>query len=98
MDLAYLPASGSAAHNPTTKTVLTVLRHPSGDRTMPKLVHTTPKYRRHKASGQAVVTLDGKDHSWASTGPKPAKLNTTDSSANGSLADGRGRLTTRRQI
>ncbi len=29
---------------------------------MPKLVHVTPKYRLHKASGQAVVTLDGVDH------------------------------------
>ena len=29
---------------------------------MPKLVHATPKYRRHKASGNAVVTLDGQDH------------------------------------
>ena len=28
---------------------------------MPKLVHATPKYRHHKASGQAVVTLNGRD-------------------------------------
>ena len=28
---------------------------------MPKLRNSVPKYRRHKASGQAVVTLDGKD-------------------------------------
>lgn len=29
---------------------------------MPKLVNSLPSYRRHKASGQAVVTLNGKDH------------------------------------
>ncbi|TWU30441.1 hypothetical protein [Bythopirellula polymerisocia] len=28
---------------------------------MPKLVNSLPKYRRHKASGQAIVTLCGKD-------------------------------------
>lgn len=29
---------------------------------MPRLVNATPKYRRHRASGQAVVTIAGKDH------------------------------------
>ena len=29
---------------------------------MPRLIHTPPKYRRHKASGLAVVTINGKDH------------------------------------
>ena len=28
---------------------------------MPKLVNRTPKYRRNKATGQAVVTLSGRD-------------------------------------
>ena len=28
---------------------------------MPRLTKSVPKYRKHKASGQAVVTLDGKD-------------------------------------
>ena len=28
---------------------------------MPKLVHRTPKYRRHRASGQAIVTINGHD-------------------------------------
>ena len=28
---------------------------------MPKLVHSVPKYRRHRASGQAVVTIGAKD-------------------------------------
>ncbi|HSI34583.1 MAG: tyrosine-type recombinase/integrase [Phycisphaerae bacterium] len=29
---------------------------------MPRLTRSLPKYRHHKASGQAVVTLDGRDH------------------------------------
>src|SRR5512147_1010980 len=29
---------------------------------MPRLLDRNPSYRRHKATGQAVVTLDGKDH------------------------------------
>jgi integrase len=29
---------------------------------MPKLTRSLPKYRHHKASGQAVVTIGGKDH------------------------------------
>lgn len=29
---------------------------------MPRLIHALPKYRRHRKSGQAVVTLKGRDH------------------------------------
>jgi hypothetical protein len=30
---------------------------------MPKLSHSAaPKYRKHNASGQAIVTIQGKDH------------------------------------
>ena len=29
---------------------------------MPRLTNAAPKYRKHRASGQAVVTLNGKDH------------------------------------
>jgi len=29
---------------------------------MPALTQSNPKYRKHRASGQAVVTLDGRDH------------------------------------
>jgi hypothetical protein len=29
---------------------------------MPKLKFSLPSYRRHKFSGQAIVTLNGKDH------------------------------------
>jgi hypothetical protein len=28
---------------------------------MPRLVHAPPKYRKYKASGQAVVTINGRD-------------------------------------
>lgn len=29
---------------------------------MPRLTKSLPKYRRHKASGQAIVTLNGQDY------------------------------------
>jgi hypothetical protein len=29
---------------------------------MPKLLKALPKYRRHRASGQAIVTISGVDH------------------------------------
>lgn len=29
---------------------------------MPRLVHAVPKYRKHRATGQAVVTVNGHDH------------------------------------
>ncbi|HEY2147141.1 MAG TPA: hypothetical protein VGH32_04345 [Pirellulales bacterium] len=29
---------------------------------MPRLIHSVPRYRRHKPSGQAVVTVFGRDH------------------------------------
>ncbi len=29
---------------------------------MPKLIHEPPKYRHHKPSGQAIVTLNGVAH------------------------------------
>ena len=28
---------------------------------MPRLINTTPKYRKHAASGQAIATLNGHD-------------------------------------
>jgi integrase len=41
---------------------------------MPKLSPTaTPKYRKHKASGQAVVTIDGKDHYLGRHGTKASE-------------------------
>ncbi len=56
----YLPASGSAAWKSCQ----------NGDyrcgndrrsRTMPKLKNKVPSYRLHQATGQAVVTLNGRD-------------------------------------
>jgi hypothetical protein len=41
---------------------------------MPRLESATPKYRLHKASDQAVVTLDGKDHYLGPHGTKISKL------------------------
>jgi hypothetical protein len=28
---------------------------------MPRLIHKNPSYRKHRASGQAIVTIDAKD-------------------------------------
>jgi integrase len=47
------------AEDKTVHTVLATLA--SGDRTVPKLVEVTPKYRCHKASGQAIVSIQGHD-------------------------------------
>jgi integrase len=43
-------------------------------RTMPRLIHATPKYRKHKASGQAVVTINGREHYLGPYGTKASKL------------------------
>jgi hypothetical protein len=40
---------------------------------MPRLVDAPPKYRKHKASGQAIVTLAGVDHYLGPHGTKAAK-------------------------
>ncbi len=40
---------------------------------MPKLVNSLPSYRRHKTSGQAVVTLNGKDHYLGPHGTKVSR-------------------------
>lgn len=41
---------------------------------MPRLLHRPPKYRKHKASGQAVVTIAGKDHYLGPYNSKASKL------------------------
>lgn len=41
---------------------------------MPKLVSTLPKYRKHRASGQAVVTLQGQDHYLGPHGSKASRV------------------------
>ena len=54
-----LPSSGSAARSFWPKRKLPFW--PEDQVAMPRLTHQHPKYRLHRASGQAVVTLDGKD-------------------------------------
>jgi len=41
---------------------------------MPKLSNSVPKYRRHKASGQAIVTLAGKNQYLGPYGTKASRL------------------------
>lgn len=41
---------------------------------MPRLVTSIPKYRKHRASGQALVTINGKDHYLGPHGTKASKL------------------------
>lgn len=41
---------------------------------MPRLSDSVPKYRKHRASGKAIVTLDGKDFYLGPHGTKASKL------------------------
>ena len=41
---------------------------------MPRLSHAVPKYRKHRASGQAIVTLAGRDHYLGPHGTKSSKI------------------------
>lgn len=56
------------------KTVITVLANNESDRNMPKLSKTVPRYRKHRASGQAVVTLDGSDIYLGPHGTKASRI------------------------
>src|SRR5262245_56380073 len=40
---------------------------------MPRLIHRLPKLRKHRASGQALVTLNGHDHYLGRYGTKSSK-------------------------
>ncbi len=40
---------------------------------MPRLTHQNPRYRKHRASGQALVTLDGQDHYLGTYGTKASR-------------------------
>ena len=40
---------------------------------MPKITQSAPKYRKHKASGRAVVTLAGRDYYLGPYGPKTSR-------------------------
>ena len=37
------------------------MRFPGTEPARPRLIASNPKYRQHRASGQAIVTLDGRD-------------------------------------
>ncbi|MBI2479318.1 MAG: hypothetical protein HYV60_12000 [Planctomycetia bacterium] len=41
---------------------------------MPRLTNSVPKYRKHKATGQAVVTIDGRDYYLGPHKSKASKL------------------------
>ena len=41
---------------------------------MPRLTQAVPKYRKHRASGQAVVTISGRDHYLGPHGSRASKL------------------------
>jgi integrase len=41
---------------------------------MPRLVHAVPKYRKHRASGQAIVSISGHDHYLGPHGTKASKM------------------------
>jgi hypothetical protein len=41
---------------------------------MPRLKNAIPKYRKHKQSGQAIVTINGRDHLLGPHGTKTSKL------------------------
>ncbi len=40
---------------------------------MPRLTNSVPKYRHHKASGQAIVTLDGQDFYLGAYDSRPSR-------------------------
>lgn len=40
---------------------------------MPRLSHALPKYRKHKASGQAICTIRGKDYYLGPYGTEASK-------------------------
>jgi hypothetical protein len=50
---------------------------------MPRLAGAVPKYRKHRASAQAFVELNGRRHYLGDTVLRPAWLNTIDLSASG---------------
>lgn len=41
---------------------------------MPRLIQGVPKYRKHRASGQAVATINGRDHYLGPHGTKASKV------------------------
>lgn len=41
---------------------------------MPRLTASLPKYRKHRASGQALVSINGRDHYLGPHGTKTSRL------------------------
>jgi integrase len=60
---------------------------------MPKLTKAVPKYRKHRASGQAVVTIAGRDHYLGPHGTKASRIE-YDRVVTEWLANGRHPITT----
>ena len=50
---------------------------------MPRLAKSVPKYRKHRASGQAIVSLNGVEHYLGPYGTKAGHGNTTASLPSG---------------
>jgi integrase len=55
------------------KTEASVFAPTKETRIVPKLVNSVPKYRRHKQSGQAIVTLSGRDYLLGPHGSKVSR-------------------------
>jgi integrase len=71
-EFRYLPTVGRATFFTRRKTVNTVLRF--GGCSMPRLSRSVPRYRKHRASGQAIVVLCGQCFYLGPHGTKASKL------------------------
>src|SRR5687767_11996289 len=70
----HLPTFGRAAQKTLSKTEDSVFQLFSGALPMPRLKdNQVPSYRRHKQSGQAIVTLSRKDHLLGTYGTKESR-------------------------
>jgi integrase len=73
--ISYLPAFGSAMFSRSAKRYVPFCGNfTMEDRTMPRLSHALPKYRKHRGSGQAVVTLNGHDYYLGPYGTKASRI------------------------
>jgi hypothetical protein len=70
----YLPTVGSAARFQGAKRYIPFWCFNNGESHMPRLSHSVPKYRKHRASGQAVVTIAGQDRYLGPYGTKVSKF------------------------
>jgi hypothetical protein len=66
---------GSAAVFPAPKRKIPFCDHKIWEsRTMPRLTQAFPKYRRHKQTGHAIVTINGRDYLLGPHGTKASKF------------------------